>query len=273
MTDGIIKNTGDSRRIKSVGLPDTYAELKALWEDSGILIDLLLNPEGWHQLGTLLNRAGLLSAQTEVALWGDDADRTVDAALRLQKTSVHYTAGAKAVDILGNPIGGLAMEKVYEMVTAADAPQINVSLQGIDLSKYSRLEMQMRLLNAGTSPVNVFLRINGLTSGYRSQHVSASSPSSTAYLGVVASAPLNSNSAASAMCRLHLTPGHGNSQAGILAEILGAGGVGNDASIDWYSGFMKIGSLGNIQTFNIVPQIPTTTLIAGSEIIVYGVLR
>ena len=270
MTNGIIKNTGNSRRIKSAGLPDTYAELKALWEDSGIPIDLLLSPDGWQQLGTLLNQLNLLSGQTEVALWGNAADRTVNDALRLQETSVHYAVGAKAVDILGNPLGGLAMEKVYETVTAADAPQIDIPLGDINLYDYSSLEVRVRLFNAGASVLQSYLRVNGLTSGYYTRGTTSTSTSSASQLGAALSAPVRSYATAAAICRLHLTPEFNGVSAGVFSEI-SAMAADTSPNSDWTLGLLRINALSDIQTLNIAAQ--TGVLTSGCEIIVYGVRR
>lgn len=71
-----------SRLIKA-GLPATYEELVALAADTGIPADIILNEEGWSQLPTYLNKANLMDDVTEEAIWGDAANRTVNAALKM----------------------------------------------------------------------------------------------------------------------------------------------------------------------------------------------
>lgn len=77
MTDGIIKNTGNSRYIKSVPnfktlFPtyDDYAEAMSAVNSDGVPIDLNgINPNGWSTQGTPLNKAALLKDAT-AALYG-----------------------------------------------------------------------------------------------------------------------------------------------------------------------------------------------------------
>ena len=80
MKNGIIKETKNSRLIKS-DVPATYEEFKALLADSGLPIDLLFNADGWSTLPTLLGRGTLFSAQSEIKLFGQDGDHTVDEAI------------------------------------------------------------------------------------------------------------------------------------------------------------------------------------------------
>lgn len=82
MTNGEISNEMKSRLIRA-NLPATYEELVALAAGVGIPADILLSEEGWLQLPTYLNKANLLDDVTEEAIWGDAADRTVNAALKM----------------------------------------------------------------------------------------------------------------------------------------------------------------------------------------------
>lgn len=82
MTNGIISEEMKSRLIKA-GLPATYEELVALAADTGIPADIILNKEGWSQLPTYLNKANLMDDVTEESIWGDAANRTVNAALKM----------------------------------------------------------------------------------------------------------------------------------------------------------------------------------------------
>lgn len=83
MKDTVIKETGNSRFLRSA-LPAGTS-----WEDALAMliagtfpIDLTgINKEGIDTLGTALSKATLLSDGTEIALFGDAADRTVDNAL------------------------------------------------------------------------------------------------------------------------------------------------------------------------------------------------
>lgn len=86
MQDAIINGSGNSRFLKSINefltlYPDYESFALALIEGT-LPIDLNgINPAGWAQQGTPLNKANLLSDTTETAIWGDTADRTVDEAL------------------------------------------------------------------------------------------------------------------------------------------------------------------------------------------------
>jgi len=86
MQDAIINGSGNSRFLKSINefltlYPDYESFALALIEGT-LPIDLNgINPAGWAQQGTPLNKANLLSDATETAIWGNTGNRTVDAAL------------------------------------------------------------------------------------------------------------------------------------------------------------------------------------------------
>lgn len=82
MRDGIISEQMKSRLIKA-GLPATYEELVALAANTGIPSDILFNEEGWQQLPTYLIKANLLSDATEIAIWENAKNRTVNDALKM----------------------------------------------------------------------------------------------------------------------------------------------------------------------------------------------
>lgn len=86
MKDSIIAQSGNSRYLKSVAnflnLYPTYEAFAQALIAGTLPIDLNgINPAGWQQIGTLLGKANLLSDETETAIWGDAADRTVNDAL------------------------------------------------------------------------------------------------------------------------------------------------------------------------------------------------
>lgn len=86
MKDGITTNSGNSRYLKSVEnflniYPNYEAFANALIAGT-LPVDLNgINPAGWQQLGTILSKANLLSDETESAIFGNSADRTVSQAL------------------------------------------------------------------------------------------------------------------------------------------------------------------------------------------------
>lgn len=82
MTNGEISNEMKSRLIRA-NLPATYEELVALAAGVGIPSDIIINEEGWLQLPTYLSKANLMDDVTEEAIWGDAADRPVNAALKM----------------------------------------------------------------------------------------------------------------------------------------------------------------------------------------------
>lgn len=86
MRDGITTRSGNSRYLKSVEnflnlYPNYEAFANALIAGT-LPVDLNgINLAGWQQLGTELSKANLLSDETESAIFGNAADRTVSQAL------------------------------------------------------------------------------------------------------------------------------------------------------------------------------------------------
>ena len=69
MQDGIINETGDSRYLRTVAairqLAPTYDAFLELLVKGELPVDLNgINPDGWAQLGTALNKANLLTDAT-----------------------------------------------------------------------------------------------------------------------------------------------------------------------------------------------------------------
>ncbi len=81
MRDGIIKGDGTSRFMKAA-LPDTYESFKAACASGAQPLDILMNLAGWDTIPDFLNKETLLQDETEVALFGNAANRTVDAVFR-----------------------------------------------------------------------------------------------------------------------------------------------------------------------------------------------
>lgn len=82
MTDGSIKNIGNSRYLKSVpnflSLYPTYEDFAAALVQGNLPIDLNgINASGWSQQGTPLNKANLLSDAT-AALFGYGSTATIN---------------------------------------------------------------------------------------------------------------------------------------------------------------------------------------------------
>lgn len=85
MTDGVIKSTGNSRYLKSVAnfmtLFPTYEDFAAALVAGNLPIDLNgINPDGWNQQATPLNKANLL-ADTTGAMLGLGSTATPNQAL------------------------------------------------------------------------------------------------------------------------------------------------------------------------------------------------
>lgn len=95
-----------SRKILAA-LPATYEEFVALALSSGIPADIIISEEGWRQLPTWLNKANLLSDNTEVAVFGNASNRTVDAALKMLADVAYGRVATLKLTVLdtdGNPI-------------------------------------------------------------------------------------------------------------------------------------------------------------------------
>ena len=106
MRDGIISEQMKSRLIKA-GLPATYEELVALAAGTGIPADILFNEEGWRQLPTYLSKANLLSDVTEIAIWENAKNRTVNDALKMLADVAYGRVASLTLtikDTAGNPI-------------------------------------------------------------------------------------------------------------------------------------------------------------------------
>ena len=106
MIDGIISETMNSRKILAA-LPATYEEFVALALSSGVPADIIISEEGWRQLPTWLNKANLLSDITEVAVFGNASNRTVDAALKMLADVAYGRVATLKLTVLdtdGNPV-------------------------------------------------------------------------------------------------------------------------------------------------------------------------
>lgn len=122
MTNGIISEEMKSRLIKA-GLPATYEELIILAATTGIPADILINEEGWAQFPTYLSKANLMDDVTEEAIWGDAADRTVNAALKML-ADVAYgrvaTLNLTVLDTTGAPIPDVTVKLDSPPVVGTD---------------------------------------------------------------------------------------------------------------------------------------------------------
>ena len=113
MLDMIIKNTGNSRSLRSVAnfmtLYPTYEAFVQALVSGTLPVDIGgVNAAGVQQMGTPLNKANLLTDATEVSLWGGAANRTVDQALlRLHQLTVYIQgiAQGRALSTWGSYVG------------------------------------------------------------------------------------------------------------------------------------------------------------------------
>ena len=174
---------------------------------------------------------------------------------------------AKIKSLLGEKV---VMEKVYEVTTTANMPQIDIPLP--NPYNYSRLEISMRLLGTAANADFVHLRLNGLSTGYYLRNATTGSAAPSDSLGVVyAPGPYTSNGGV-VRCVLNLTTEPTAGQACILAEVAAFTRWGGMPFFDWIlSGFL-INTLGAVSSFNLVPQ-SGKPFAAGCEIIIYGVRR
>lgn len=90
MQDGIIKGTGNSRYLKSISdfltQYPTYQDFAKALEAGKLPVDFNgINPTGWDQLGTDLNKSTLLSDET-AALCGLGVEAVPDDALKIVAT-------------------------------------------------------------------------------------------------------------------------------------------------------------------------------------------
>ena len=112
MRDGIIKQEGNSRYIKGQ-LPDTYEQFVQRVLEGSQGLDILFNPDGWSQLPTFLNKLSLLQDDTENALFGNVADRTVnDALLAIAQRFKLITEGTASLTLTVTDNNGLVVKNV-----------------------------------------------------------------------------------------------------------------------------------------------------------------
>ena len=64
MQDTIIIGNGTSKQIKTVSLPNSYAEFKTMAENGNLFADIKLNADGCEIVGTPLNKLNLLTDET-----------------------------------------------------------------------------------------------------------------------------------------------------------------------------------------------------------------
>ena len=139
MMDGIIKADGTSRMVRAE-LPATYAEFRDLAAAGKLPLDIMVNEAGWAQLPTWLNKKNLLQDSTELALFGDASNRTIDEAFR---------AIARKLDLISSGVATMTTT----VQTAAGNPLYYVLVQG------------MFNENGGA----VYTDIHGVASGYVSE--------------------------------------------------------------------------------------------------------
>ena len=180
---------------------------------------------------------------------------------------------AKIKSLLGEKV---VMEKVYEVTTTTNMPQIDIPLP--NLRDYSRLEISMRLLGTAANTDYVYLRINNLTSGYytrdtasTSTHTPAVASSNLAEVTAPQTTSSSTNSS-SVRCILHLTPEPSIGRACILAEVATFTRWSGLPFFTWTLGSFQLGTLDDATSLNLVPQ-SGKALAAGCEIIIYGVRR
>lgn len=122
MINGQISEEMKSRLIRA-NLPATYEELVALAAGVGVPADIILNEEGWLQLPTYLNKENLMDDVTEEAIWGDAANRTVNAALKML-ADVAYgrvaTLNLTVLDTTGAPIPDVTVKLDSPPVVGTD---------------------------------------------------------------------------------------------------------------------------------------------------------
>lgn len=125
MQDGIIKGVGNSRFLKSVPafltLYPTYEAFAEALIAGTLPVDLNgINEAGWTQLGTALNKANLLSDETEVFLFGAGENRSVNEAFyalggKIQLIMSNVAAITLTLkDSAGKPIPGVLVQGVFD---------------------------------------------------------------------------------------------------------------------------------------------------------------
>lgn len=124
MKNGMISNAGNSRLIKG-DLPPTYAEFVQQVANGLQGLDILFNVEGWSQLPTFLNKETLLQDNTEILLFGNAADRTVNEALLFIATKLYLLQTNTAeisvtvADTKGNAVPNVLVQGIFGATTSA----------------------------------------------------------------------------------------------------------------------------------------------------------
>lgn len=206
MNDGIILRTGNSRWMKSAIPEDiTHEELVALLRAGTFPFDLNgINEAGWRQLGQALNKASLLTDDTETSIWGSTGDYTVDEALaklRALITTAQGTADGGARILTGSYIGSgtngpdnptslsfSALPKFLYIKDTSDS-YAGFFLPNVLTTSYANYAYQGFSENMGLQAANNYAKRSGLTlswySGYSVMYQLNSSGVTYRYFAIV----------------------------------------------------------------------------------------
>lgn len=125
MQDGIMKGTGNSRYLKSIAdfltQYPTYQEFAAALVAGTLPVDFNgINETGWEQLGTVLNKANLLSDETaemyrlsgEEAVPNDVLNQIYVMIQMMQVKKAYVSVSVQLSD--GTPVGGVQLSNTIK---------------------------------------------------------------------------------------------------------------------------------------------------------------
>lgn len=142
MKDGIIKNTGDSRYIKSVGdflsRYPTYESFAAAMATGRIPVDFDgINESGWVQVGTPINKANTLPEDVVSSLGLTASDPTIADALRSIATKNEQSLKIEIGSYYGT---GATSTQTVVKINSTFTPYIVVVARDNQSSSYSSQE-------------------------------------------------------------------------------------------------------------------------------------
>lgn len=125
MIDGIIKNDGTSRLMRST-LPATYEEFKKACEAGTQPIDVLFNEAGWAQLPDFLNKGNLWADDT-ASLFGLDANSVPNDGFKKMYNKIENTNSKITKELL---------LKINDTPESSESASFAVDLSSFDIAKY-----------------------------------------------------------------------------------------------------------------------------------------
>ena len=165
---------------------------------------------------------------------------------------------------IDSAIAQMSHVKLFDITVAQNVQQVNLQLNPIDLSDFSRLELHLELSITTSASYPIYIRLNGIDSGYRiqSNYLEAKNVISASYLGNIDG---YQDGQSSGFANIYL-----RSNGFLHASCTSMSSSGTNIT---RNGCIKVVNLAFCSSINIVASSTATKIASGSKIIVYGVKR